>query len=34
MHLYRFDDGSEYKSGWHEVSGWPWQEYYEIKDTA
>ena len=34
MHLYRFDDGSEYKSGWHELSGWPWQEYYEIKDTA
>lgn len=34
MHLYRFDDGSEYKSGWHEVSGWPWQEYYEIKDTT
>ena len=34
MHLYRFDDGSEYKSGWHELSGWPWQEYYEIKDTT
>lgn len=34
MHLYRFDDGAEYKSGWHELSGWPWQEYYEIKDTA
>lgn len=28
--LYKFDDGSTYRSGWHEMSGWPYQEYFEV----
>ena len=28
--LYKFDDGSTTRAGWHEVSGYPYQEYYEI----
>jgi len=28
--LYEFDDGSTQRSGWHEVSGYPYQEYFEI----
>ena len=29
-HLYKFEDGSTTRSGWHEVSGYPYQEYFEI----
>lgn len=28
--LYKFDDGKTARSGWHEVSGYPYQEYFEI----
>lgn len=28
--LYMFDDGSTQRSGWHESSGYPYQEYFEI----
>ena len=28
--LYKFDDGSTCRSGWHEISGYPYQEYFEI----
>ena len=28
--LYKFDDGAESRSGWHEASGYPYQEYFEI----
>jgi hypothetical protein len=28
--LYKFDDGSTCKSGWHEISGYPFQEYFEV----
>lgn len=28
--LYKFDDGSTCKSGWHEISGYPYQEYFEV----
>ena len=28
--LYKFDDGSTCRSGWHEISGYPHQEYFEI----
>ena len=27
--LYMFDDGSTTRSGWHEISGYPYQEYFE-----
>lgn len=30
--LYKFDDGAESRSGWHEASGYPYQEYFEIFD--
>lgn len=29
-YLYKFDDGSTCMSGWHEISGYPYQEYFEI----
>ena len=28
--LYMFDDGSTTRSGWHEISGYPYQEYFEV----
>jgi len=28
--LYVFDDGATCRSGWHEVSGYPYQEYFEV----
>uniref|UniRef100_A0AAU8B822 Rep protein n=1 Tax=Dulem virus 34 TaxID=3145752 RepID=A0AAU8B822_9CAUD len=28
--LYKFDDGATCKSGWHEISGYPYQEYFEV----
>lgn len=28
--LYKFDDGSTCRSGWHEISGYPYQEYFEV----
>ena len=28
--LYKFDDGSTTRSGWHEISGYPYQEYFEV----
>ena len=28
--LYMFDDGATSRSGWHEISGYPYQEYFEI----
>ena len=28
--LYVFDDGATHRSGWHEISGYPYQEYFEI----
>jgi len=28
--LYKFDDGATCRSGWHEISGYPYQEYFEI----
>lgn len=28
--LYKFDDGGICRSGWHEISGYPYQEYFEI----
>ena len=27
---HKFDDGSTCRSGWHEISGYPYQEYFEI----
>ena len=30
--LYKFDDGSTCRSGWHEMSGYPYQEYFEVFD--
>ena len=29
--LYRFDDGSNARVGWHDVTGYPFQEYFQIK---
>lgn len=29
-YLYKFDDGATCKTGWHEVTGYPYQEYFEI----
>ncbi len=29
-YLYKFDDGSTSRSGWHEMTGYPYQEYFEI----
>lgn len=28
--LMRFDDGSVARTGWHDITGYPWQEYFEI----
>lgn len=28
--LYKFDDGATYRSGYHEESGYPFQEYFEV----
>lgn len=28
--LYKFDDGATCRSGWHEISGYPYQEYFEV----
>ena len=28
--LYKFDDGATCKSGWHEMTGYPYQEYFEV----
>lgn len=28
--LYMFDDGSTSRSGWHEMTGYPFQEYFEV----
>lgn len=28
--LYKFDDGSTCRNGWNEISGYPWQEYFEV----
>lgn len=28
--LYKFDDGATCVSGYHEISGYPYQEYFEI----
>lgn len=28
--LYMFDDGATCRSGWHETSGYPYQEYFEV----
>lgn len=28
--LYKFDDGSTCMTGWHEMSGYPYQEYFEV----
>jgi hypothetical protein len=28
--LYKFDDGETAHSGWHEISGYPFQEYFEV----
>ena len=28
--LVKFDDGATHRSGWHEESGYPWQEYFEL----
>lgn len=28
--LFKFDDGATARSGWHDFSGYPYQEYYEI----
>lgn len=30
--LYKFDDGAICRSGWHEMSGYPYQEYFEVYD--
>ena len=27
---YKFDDGSTSRSGWHEMTGYPYQEYFEV----
>ena len=29
-YLDKFDDGSTCKTGWHEVTGYPYQEYFEV----
>lgn len=29
-YLYKFDDGSTSRSGWHEMTGYPYQEYFEV----
>ena len=31
--LYKLDDGSTAREGWHDVSGYPYQEYFEIYET-
>lgn len=28
--LYMFDDGATCRRGWHEISGYPFQEYFEV----
>lgn len=28
--LYKFDDGATCKTGWHETTGYPYQEYFEV----
>ena len=28
--LYKFDDGATCKAGWHEMTGYPYQEYFEV----
>lgn len=28
--LYKFDDGATCRTGWHETSGYPYQEYFEV----
>lgn len=28
--LYKFDDGATCRRGWHEISGYPYQEYFEV----
>ena len=28
--LYKFDDGATCRTGWHEVTGYPYQEYFEV----
>lgn len=28
--LYKFDDGATCITGWHEISGYPFQEYFEV----
>ena len=28
--LYKFDDGATCKTGWHEMTGYPYQEYFEV----
>ena len=28
--LYKFDDGATCRAGWHEMTGYPYQEYFEV----